>query len=156
MTKGLPWMILIGMATVLLSISFCNPELLDDRNKFLAGFVNQELLATLGFILAVTLASASSLHLELNKLEDATGKPFRRTRLGIRKSAYSLLSLFGLAIVLVVVKPLLPTPPYNQAVANSIALLIIYFNVSVLFDLTRTVFRIPSVAAIKEMHDESA
>lgn len=151
MSKAIPWMILIGMATVLLSISFCQPQLLDDRNKFLAGFVNQELLSTLGFIMAVTLASASSLYLELNKLEDTTGKTFLRTRTGIRKSAYGLLVLFSAAVVLVIVKPLLPDMPYNCAVANSFAILIIYFNISTLFDLTRTVFHIPSVTAIKLM-----
>jgi hypothetical protein len=142
-------MILIGLTTVLLSISFCQPNLLNDKNSFLKAFVGENLLATLGFIMTVTLASAASLHLELNKIEDQTTKQFTRTRLSVRKSAYSLMVMFGAAVVLVILKPLLPTPPYNAAVANSIAILILYFNLSVLYDLTRTVFAIPSITAIK-------
>lgn len=142
-------MILIGLATVLLSISFSAPWLLDDSNEFLKKFVAEDLLATLGFILAVTLASAASLHLELNKIEDATGKPFTRTRGSVRRSAYSLTGLFAAALALVIVKPLLPPVDFNAAVANSFAILILYFNLSVLYDLTRTVFKIPSVSSIK-------
>ncbi|WP_152998859.1 hypothetical protein [Sphingopyxis sp. H115] len=137
--------------TVLLTISFVEPHLLNDRNKFLANFVNHELLGTLGFIVAVTLASAASVHFELNKIEDQTGKPFLRTRSSLKRSAYSLIVLFGAAGVIVIVKPLLPSPDYNRAVANSLAIGIIFFNLSVLLDLTRTVFRIPSAENIKRM-----
>lgn len=143
-------MILIGLATVLLAISFCQPYLLNDRNSFLKEFISEQLLATLGIILTVTLASAASLHLELNKLEDQTNKKFTRTRRSVRRSAYSLLALFAAATLLVIVKPLLPSPPpYNAAVANTFAILILYFNLSVLYDLTRTVFAIPSISEIK-------
>lgn len=156
MAKALPWMILAGLLTVLLSISFTAPYLLDDSNAFLASFVNHELLATLGFIVAVTLASAASVHFELNKLEDATGKLFLRTRKSLKRSAYSLVVLFAGAGLIVIIKPLLPEPPFNRAVANSLAIGIIYFNLSVLLDLTRTVFKIPSVSAIKRMDDDLA
>jgi len=142
------------MATVLLSISFCQPTLINDENQFLKEFVSEQLLSTLGIILTVTLASAASLHLELNKIEDETGKPFLRTRQSVRRSAYSLLVLFAVATVLVMVKPLLPPAPVNRAVANAGAILIIYFNLSVLYDLTRAVFKIPSIKAIKKMADD--
>lgn len=147
-------MILTGLLTVLLSVSFCAPHLLNDSNEFLAAFVNHELLATLGFIAAVTLASAASMHFELNKLEDATGKPFLRTRKSLKRSAYSLIVLFAVAVLIVIVKPLLPTPPYNRAVANSFAIVIIYFYLSVLLDLTQTVFKIPSAKAIQKMDSD--
>lgn len=107
--------------------------------------------------MAVTLASAASVHFELNRLEEETGKAFLRTRKSLRKSAYSLIVLFAAAMVLVTVKPLVPEVPYNAAVANSLAIAIIYFNLSVLLDLTRSVFKIPSATAIKEMsHDNAA
>ncbi len=156
MSKTLPWTILVGLTTVLLSISFTNPSFLNDENQFLRNFVNQELLATLGFIMAITIASAGGLHLELNKLQDETSVPFRRTRRSIKRSAYSLLILFAGAVTLVVVKPLLPSAPFSAAVANSLALLIIYFNLSVLYDLTRTVFAIPTAATIKARQNENA
>ena len=155
MTKTLPWIILVGLATVLLTISFSQPQLINDQNTFLKEFVSDQLLATLGFILTVTLASAASLHLELNKIEDATGKPFTRTRKSVKRSAYSLMVLFGSATVLVIVKPLLPPPPFNAAVANAFAIIIIYFNLSVLYDLTRTVFKIPSISAINANEEDS-
>lgn len=151
MAKALPWMILTGLVTVLLSISFNAPYLLDDSNKFLAGFVNHELLGTLGFIVAVTLASAASVHFELNRIEDATGKPFDRTRASLHKSAYSLIFLFAAAGLVVLIKPLVPKVPHNLAVANSFAIAIIFFNLSVMLDLTRTIFKIPSVEAIRRM-----
>lgn len=149
MSKIIPPVTLIAMAAVLLSISFSTPWLLDDRNIFLKKFVGEGLLSTLGFILTVTLASSASLHLELNKIQDATGKTFDRTRKSIRRSAYSLMTIFGAAAILVVVKPLLPEVPYNIATANSLAILFIYFNLSVLYDLTRTVFKIPAISHIK-------
>jgi len=152
----MPWTILTILATVLLSISFAQPWMLNDNNGFLRGFVNQELLATLGFILAVTLASSASLHLELNKLQDDTGLPFTRTRTAVRRSAYSLLVLFAGAVVLVIAKPLLPAKPPSAALANSAALLIIYFNLMVLYDLTRTVFAIPTAKSIKAKLDDNA
>ncbi len=146
----------MGIATVLLSISFCQPSLINDDNQFLKEFVSQQLLSTLGIILTVTLASAASLHLELNKIEDETGKPFLRTRQSVRRSAYSLLLIFAAATVLVMVKPLLPTAPVNRAVANAIAVLIVYFNLSVLYDLTRAVFKIPGIKAINAMTDNQS
>jgi len=147
-------MILVGLLTVLLTISFSAPYLLDDRNTFLANFVNQELLGTLGFIVAVTLASAASVHFELNKIEDATGNPFKRTRRSLRRSAYSLIFLFGVAGLVVLIKPLVPPVPHNVAIANSLAIAIIYFNLSVLLDLTRTVFKIPGIEAIKRIAED--
>lgn len=156
MSKIIPWTILIGLATILTVISFVAPYLLDDRNTFLAGFVNHELLATLGFIVAVTLASAANVHFELNRIEDQTNRKFLRTRKSLGRSAYSLLFLFMLAGLVVTLKPLLPSPPsYNVALANSIAICIVFFNLSVLFDLTRTVFAIPSVKEINQRHEDS-
>lgn len=149
MAKALPWMILTGLLTVLMAISFTNPYLLDDQNRFLAGFIDEDLLSILGFIVAVTLASAASVHFELNRIEDATGKPFARTRASLRKSVYSLIVLFGAAGLVVVIKPLVPSVPHNLAVANSLAIAIVFFNLSVMLDLTRTVFKIPSITAIK-------
>jgi hypothetical protein len=143
-------MILAAIAATLILTSFTQPSWLNDDNRFLANFVNHELLATLGFIVAITLASSANLHLELNKIEDETGNGFIRTRASIQKSAYALLVLIGIAAALVVVKPLLPGEPEWAAFANSVAILILYFNLSVLYALTRTVFGIPTVKRIKE------
>lgn len=150
MHKIAPWMILAILAAILATLSLCHADWLNDKNSFLRSFVNHELLATLGFIAAVTLASAASLHLELNRLEDDTGQKFEHSRNSIRRSAYSLLVLFGIAIILVVIKPLLPEAPTAAALANSAALLILYFYLSVMWDLTGTVLSIPTARRIRE------
>jgi hypothetical protein len=138
------------VTAALIGISLRCPSWLSDDNPFFKDFVNQELLATLGFIVTITLASAASLHLELNKLDDQTGIPFTRTRRSIRKSAYSLLFVLGAAIFLVIGKPLLPKLETVRALANAGAVLLLYFSLSVLYALTRTIFTIPTVRQIEE------
>lgn len=142
---------------VLLTVSASVPYMLSDEgNAFLKEFVNQELLALLGVIVAITLASASNLHLELNKLQDRTGRDFPRTRAAVRRSAYSLLFLFALAGVLVVVKPLLGADQNATAAANAFAIGIVVFNLAVLVDLTITAFRIPAASTLPEAPDEKS
>jgi hypothetical protein len=51
------------MTGILGALSFCHSSWLSDDNTFLKNFVNQELLAVLGVIVTITLASAASLHL---------------------------------------------------------------------------------------------
>ena len=150
MSKVLPWVILVALVTVLAVISFTQPWMLDDSNSFLKAFVGADYLATLGIIVSITLASAANIHLHLNNLSDDTGKRFLNTRRSIRRSCNSLVWAFIAAIVLVTVKPLLPAVSYNVAMANSIALTIIYFNASVMLDLVRTSLAIPTREEIKQ------
>jgi hypothetical protein len=128
----------------------------DDGNGFLKGFVNQELLALLGVIVAITLTTTGNLHFELNKLQDRTGAPFAKTRQSVRLSAYSLIVLFLLGALLVIVKPLVGTAPTATAVCNSLAIVIIVFNALVLTDLTVTTFKLPAYSTLPEKHDDIA
>ena len=143
MKKIIPWIILSFLISMMITLSFKRPYLLDDTNSFFSTFVGNDLLSTLGIILSVTLASAASLHLELNKLEENSQRRFFGTRAAIRKSAYSLLLTFTFAFILVCVKPLIPKYGSYCALANSISILIIYFNLAILFDITKTVFLVP-------------
>ena len=144
------------MTTVLLAVSACAPYLLSDvGNKFLAGFVNQELLSLLGVVVTITLASAGNLHLELNKLQDRTKLPFNRTRKAIKLSAYSLIAIFMIAGALVVIKPMLGPDMRATAACNSIAVVLIFFSLFVLIDLTRTVFAIPASCTLPEVPDDN-
>jgi hypothetical protein len=136
--------ILIGLTTILLVISLVYPWMLNDSNSFLKEFVGSDYLAVLGFIVSITIASAIQVHLHLNTLADQTGKSFRRTRGSIRRSCNSLVWSFVFAVILVTIKPLLPTFPVNAAVANSIALIIIYFCASVMLDIVRSALSVPS------------
>ena len=148
------WTALIGLMTVLLSISAWSPYYLsDDGNSFLRGFINHEFLSILGVIVTITLASAANIHLELNKLQDQVGKPFSRARAGICRSAYSLIIIFALGVVLVIVKPFTVSSQKLTAAANSAAIVIMFFSLSVLVDLTRTTFKIPAASAIRSDED---
>jgi hypothetical protein len=73
------------------------PSLLADSNGFLLNFVNQELLAILGIIMTITLASAASLHLEFNKIEEKYQKVANNQDAAGRK-ARSVLSDWALYI----------------------------------------------------------
>jgi hypothetical protein len=126
-----------------LAVCFTAPWALSDCNSFLKGFVDEDLLSVLGVIVAITLASAANIHLEFNKIEDrAQQEILMNTRRALKRAAHSLLILFCCAVMVVVAKPLLPSTQIAQALVNGLALLIVLFNVLVLIDLTRLVFRI--------------
>lgn len=143
--KILAWILLIALATILIGASICAPYYLTDAgNSFFAGFVSWELLSFLGVIVTITLASAANLHLELNKLEEISEETFAEARAAVRLSAYSLLILFCVAFAVVMIKPTVAGPNWN-ATLNSLAILIVVFNLGILADLTMAVFHIPVV-----------
>lgn len=155
MSKAIAWPILIGLLTVLLTISVCQPSLLSDAgNSFLKGFVNQELLSLLGVIVAITLTTTGNLHFELNKLQERTGGEFAKTRASVRLSAYSLIMLFLCGVALVIIKPLLGPGPSASASCNSIAIVIVVFNALVLIDLTATTFKLPPLSTLPRKIDD--
>lgn len=138
---------LVGILSLIVAsllISWLHPQWLSDNNSFLKGFVNQELLAVLGVIVTITLASAASLHLELNRLEDAYGEGFEEARSATKRYAYMLIWLFLGALVLVVAKPIVAINDHIEAALNGTAIIIIVLNVLALVDLTGAVFAIPA------------
>ena len=146
----IPWVILISLVTILTSISFTQPWILSDSNSFLKAFMGAELLATLGVIVSITLASAANMVMHLNRTTDETATRFDRTRGSIKRSCLTLIySLIG-AVILVTVKPLLPQSEFNLAMANSFGLLLLYVNASVLLDLTRTSLSIPPASDVRK------
>lgn len=157
MNKTIAWTALIGLTTVLLTVSAAAPYLLsDDGNPFLKGFVTHELVSLLGVIVAITLTSTATIHFELNKLEAQSSFPFTRTRTAVRRSAYSLIILFALGGILVIMKPLMGNDPHATAAANALAISIVLFNLFVLVDLAQTTFKIPAqVSAVKGGDEKS-
>jgi hypothetical protein len=134
---------LIAIATILATASISLPGALSDSgNAFLKGFVNQELLATLGVIVTITLASAGSIHIELGKLGRQLSVNFDREKQAVRASAYLLIAIFLASLVLVVLKPIVATAERASAFANSAGIFLLVWAVAVLYDLTRAAFRI--------------
>ena len=98
----------------------------------------------LGVIVAITLASTANLHLQFNQIEDTAKKEIlRNTRSSVRRSAWWLIYLFSMGLLLVIIKPLLPESDLCMALANGGAILIVVFNILVLTDLTKLAFSIP-------------
>lgn len=137
-------MVLIILIVGIAMVSRYYPALLSDENGFLLEFVNHQLLAFLGVIVTITLASSANLHLELNRLESRTGESFPEARKAIRKYAFLLIFLLAVSVVLVVAKPLIAHSLIVQSWVNGTALVITVLNIMALADLTGAVFAIPA------------
>jgi uncharacterized membrane protein YidH (DUF202 family) len=148
-------LLIVSVGTVIL-VSAAAPRWLDDHNEFLKGFVNHELLAILGVILAITLASASQIHLKFNDLEEKRGHDFlQKSRKELEVSAYSLIISFLVAVALVIVKPLCAEHNFGIAFINGMAVWILLFNLLILFDITAGIFSIGPIYSekIKDLKD---
>ncbi len=144
MSRPLAYGIICVFAAASLVLVAARPEWVSDQNTFLADFVDHELLSLLGVILAITLASVANIHLEFNKIEERYGKHgLTQSRLNLKKSAYWLIGLFLLGVVVVTVKPLLDGGPTAEGIANMAAMLIVLWHVLILISLTQLVFAIP-------------
>ena len=143
MNKVVAICVLVVSVAVIACISAYAPRWLNDQNKFLADFVNYNLLSILGVILAITLASASQLHLKLNEIEERAGKQFlHNSRKEIKSSAIWLIGIFGTSILVVVVKPILVNHNFGVAFVNGTALWLLLLELLILSDLTVGVFSI--------------
>jgi len=141
--------LLVGFALGVILVALCEPALLSDNNSFLKNFVNHEFLNILGVIVAITAASASSVHLELRRLEaDYNFKNgFENTRKEVKRGAFSLLVLFGLGVILVVIKPLISLEqPKVEALLNGFSLFILFWNILVLWSLLELSFKVGPVS----------
>src|SRR5205085_344338 len=106
MTKSIAFCTLIGSAVIVVVLAAVAPNLLSDEgNSFLKGFINHELLGTLGVILAIIVGSAGQLHLTFNKIEEDYKQPnaLNSSRRSVQSAAFWLIGLFLFAIVLVLV-----------------------------------------------------
>ena len=121
------------------------PEWIDDTNRFFRNFVTHELLNVLGIIVAITLASASNLHLQFNVLEDTVNERFlQKTRLKLIRSVYLLICTFIAAVLLVIIKPLLGVSSVTQAFFNAVAVILLVVNFLTLVYVSRLAFKVPS------------
>jgi hypothetical protein len=143
MTRSISWCILISIAAVVIVCAVYNPSILSDKNDFLHHFVNQELLALLGIIMTITLASAANLHLEFNKIEERHKRAgLIETRRGVKQGAYCLIILFAISVAVVVTKPLFHESESMQTIFNGTALVVLIWNVLILLELTQLAFAI--------------
>ena len=132
---------LAAVAIVLVSIVICRPAWVSDNNQFLREFVGYGYLNVLGVIFAISLASLAQVHLSLNRIEQQRQeKYFSETRREIKEAAYLLIGLFGLAVVIVIAKPLACTTQTETAIANSLSIFVLVTYVLILLDIITAVF----------------
>ena len=144
MSRAISLCLLIVGAGAVVCVAAAAPRWIDDHNEFMKGFINHELLAILGVILVITLASAAQIHLKFNDLEEREKREFlSSSRREVRASANYLILSFVVAICLVFVKPLFVEHHFAIAFINGSALWLLFFNVLILFDLTAGIFAIP-------------
>lgn len=142
--KLFPRVYLVILVVALAIMSVFRPNWIGDGNSFLKAFVGADLIATLGIVVSITLASIANIHLHLNRLAIEVDRNFDRTTRSLRRSAVSLCYAFIAAIALSFFKPLINVGPVPSALANSLAILILYFSAQILLDITRTTLAIPS------------
>jgi hypothetical protein len=143
MSKAIAYCSLLTVGFFLAAVTVCKPELLSDDNRFLKALVDKDFLVISGVILTITLASAGQLHLTLNEAEARVGRPFlQKTRAGVHSSAYWLIGLFLIAVVLLILKPYFDSSGPWQAFFNSAAVFILFWMILIMTSLTALVFAI--------------
>lgn len=149
MNKILAWSMLLSLAILMGCLSVYQPKYLSDvGNSFLKGFVNHEFLAVIGIIVTITIGSAGSVHLELNKIQENSGSSMDRTRKSLKASVFSLIWIFLFAILVVILKPIFGTHEVHSALFNSSAILMLVFSITIIYDLTKVTFKIRPVSSI--------
>lgn len=142
MTKGVATCLLIVSLGAIVCGAAYAPRWLNDDNEFLRAFISYELLEILGVVLAITLASASQIHLKFNEIEEQLGRDFLQARQELAISTYALIASFVASIALVMVKPILVHHNVGIALLNGLGLWILILNVLILFDITAGIFSI--------------
>jgi len=134
---------LILWGAIVIALSAFAPTPLSDANDFLKGFVNHEFLSFMGVVVTITLASAGNLYVEMNKLEDRYDlEIFKRSKKGVKDSAYALVGALVGALLIVLVKPWIPFSEHGEALMNGAALGVILFSIMILIDLLQAAFNL--------------
>jgi hypothetical protein len=148
MTNALGIAILAFISISLIITSYFNLDILSDRNKFLHEFINHEYVNILGVIVAITTASASNIHLELRRLEVEYKfhNGFINTRKQVKMAASALIYLFVGGFIVVLLKPHFAESPKIEALFNSIAIILLSWNILILLSLLRLSFKVGPIS----------
>ena len=146
MNKGL--LIRGGFAILFVSLTaacIAYPNLaVNEKTRLLTEFVGSYFLPFLGIVVTVTLSSVTKLHLEVNRLEYQKKRHFPQTKKSIRRSGYSLVISLFIGFLLVIAAPFIDHDPMWLSLLSVWAMLIILFNILILWDLTKAILTIPS------------
>lgn len=148
---------LVGAATLL------RPGLLAG-NAFLKEFVNHEIMAFLVVILTITFASVANIHLAISRTQTTIRDAADRARIErqfakplqeeTRSSAWLLFWSFAVCAVAVLVKGQFPTNQYVVSVSHGVAIIVVFINAAVLYDIYGTIFELVGVKGSEDGNDE--
>jgi hypothetical protein len=136
------FVILIATSAVTIVLTAATPSLLSDQNSFFRDFVNHEFVGFMGVVVTISLASASTLYLELGRIGRERSVDVSKPKSGVRFSAMSLLIALAAAIAIAILKPAALDSLYLQSTFNSLAVLVIVFSLLILADLVKAGFSI--------------
>lgn len=147
MSKQVPRIGFLFLLAALGAVWLWHPSVIGSSNEELEAFFRTSLLGVLGFVISVTIASCTSLHLKLSELEKQGRGPFSGTKSKIRKSAFSLIFLFGAAFIALILKGAYAEGGERwDAFWNGFFITLLYFFISVLLDIARTSFKATEVS----------
>ena len=125
----------IVLTGVVVSISVCSPQLLS-HNKFLADFINDQILNILAVIMTISIASIATIHIWFNELEDKHKKTvFGPARRQINQAAIFFIVLFVGAVMLLIVRSYFEGNDMAMSLFNGFAMLILLCNLLTLADI---------------------
>lgn len=138
------------MVLSLNEISLIYPYSLSDRNSFLQKFVGGNFLSVLGFMISLSMGSAINTNFKINEYEEKSGSTLNATRKAIKLSGVSLIVSFLFAVALAVVKPIFQGVEMTEARFNSAAIVLMYIDIAIMYDLFLTSMAIPPFRKPKE------
>lgn len=154
MTRVTLILIILFMGAVGVTMSIVWPSVLAE-NVFLKNFVNHEILSLLVVVLTITFASVANIHLTISqtqtKIEDAQerkrieeqfAKPLRRET---ASSAWLLFWAFVVCFLAVLVKGQFGEVERAVSAVHAVALIVIFINAAVLYDIYGAVFALVGV-----------
>lgn len=144
MNKEVPRITLICLISALISVAIFFPHWINDQNRFLKGFLSGSYLSVLGTVTSITVASCTNIYIRLGQLEASGKGPFVNTKKALRKSAFSLIFLFAACFFILVIKGVFDQNSRIDATINIALISGIFFFCSVMLDITRTAFALPS------------
>jgi len=124
------------------TINQLHPSFFSNENQFIKEYISSPILATMGFIVSITLAGINSLYVNLQRLGKELGIPFSKTKRSLKASAFTLIILFCVTLTVVILKHSSFTGNWEN-ILNITALACLYMNISVLFDVTNTALSLP-------------
>ena len=129
--------LLIVLAGVLVAMSICQPVILA-KNKFLEGFINQEIVSIMAVIMTISIASIATIHIWFNELEDKHGqKVFGAARREINQAAFYFIGLFLAQLLCLIVRslPIFDGNEVALSLFNGGSLLLLLCSVLTLLDI---------------------